>query len=97
MKANRSLVYLLLFQRDKVTNALAEVSGERGDEFLKKLVQVSFDIPDVPETRLHKVLIDGLNEIFSQSFLLKAMWTDWLSTQAPTFMPCVFVVFTSAR
>ena len=49
VKANSDfprMVFLLLFQYDVVVQALDEISLQRGSEYLKKLVQVGFDLPN---------------------------------------------------
>jgi len=83
IKANTDLpriVYLLLCQRDIVERALDEVSGNRGADYLKKIIQVGFNVPEVPEIKLHRVLLDSLDEIFGDSAMTrrwdKNRWED---------------------
>ncbi len=62
VKANAdfpNVVYLVLFQRATIEEAL----GERGREFLDKIVQVGFDIPLLQQPRVDKVLFHKLNDI----------------------------------
>ncbi|HEV7924844.1 MAG TPA: P-loop NTPase fold protein, partial [Verrucomicrobiae bacterium] len=50
VKANADfpcLIYLLLFEREVVGKALDEVSGGKGTEFLEKIVQVGYHVPQV--------------------------------------------------
>jgi predicted KAP-like P-loop ATPase len=68
VKANAdfpNLVYVLLFQRDIVESALDSPPSIKGQEFLKKIVQVGFDIPRIERTRLEKVLFAGLNDLLA--------------------------------
>ena len=64
VKANadfRNLIYLLMFDREIVSGALDTISGNRGDEFLGKIVQVLFHVPEPPIAKVHQVLFDALN------------------------------------
>ena len=64
VKANADfprLVYLLLFQRDKVESALGEGDASEGRQYLEKIVQVAFDVPTVERTRIEKVL--GIGQV----------------------------------
>lgn len=68
VKANSDLpkvVYFLLFQKATIVDALQEISQQNGDVFLEKIIQVGFDMPEVAENKLHKLLFDGLDQIFS--------------------------------
>ena len=69
VKANAdfpNLVYLLLFQRDVVEKGLENITGIDGKEFLEKIVQVGFDIPQIERSRLEKVLFSGLDKLLEQ-------------------------------
>lgn len=64
VKANAdfpNLIYLLMFDREIVAGALNSVAGGRGREFLDKIVQVPFHVPQPAVGRVHKVLLDGLD------------------------------------
>lgn len=64
VKANAdfpNVIYLLLFDRGIVAGALNAISGNRGHEFLEKIVQVLFHVPQPPLKDVHKVLFDGLD------------------------------------
>jgi predicted KAP-like P-loop ATPase len=69
VKANAdfpNLVYLLLFQRDVVEKGLENITGLGGKEFLEKIVQVGFDIPQIERSRLEKTLFSGLDRLLEQ-------------------------------
>lgn len=69
IKANAdfpNLVYLLLFQRDVVEKSLETVTGAGGKEFLEKIVQIGFDIPQMEQSRLEKILFSGLDKLLEQ-------------------------------
>jgi len=58
------VVFLLLFQRDVVTRALDEVAGQgKGQEFLEKIVQVGFHVPEPPPGRIMAMLDSALTEL----------------------------------
>ncbi|MBI3292462.1 MAG: AAA family ATPase [Elusimicrobia bacterium] len=68
VKANADLprlVYLLLFQRDLVEESLETLGPVSGRDFLKKIVQVGFDVPIIDRPRLERVLFEGLNELLA--------------------------------
>ena len=69
VKANAdfpNLIYLLLFQRDLVEKSLEKLAPISGREFLEKIIQVGFDVPQIERPRLEKILFEGLNELLGQ-------------------------------
>lgn len=65
VKANAdfpNLVYLLMFDRNIVAEALDTISGKRGAQFLEKIVQVLFHVPQPSLKDVHKMLFDGLDQ-----------------------------------
>ncbi len=68
VKANADLpqlVYLLLFQRDVVEKSLRRLAPISGREFLKKIIQVEFNIPEIDPPRLEHILDEGLDRLLS--------------------------------
>jgi predicted KAP-like P-loop ATPase len=66
VKANAdfpNLVYLLLLHRESVERSLEEVSPISGRDFLEKIVQVPFDVPEVEQERVDDILVAGLSRI----------------------------------
>lgn len=64
VKANAdfpNLIYLLMFDREIVAGALDSVAGGRGHEFLDKIIQALFHVPQPSIKRVHKVLFEGLD------------------------------------
>jgi hypothetical protein len=49
-----NVVYLLLYQKDIIAKALQEVTGEGGQDFLKKIVQIELEVPTAPEHLLRE-------------------------------------------
>ncbi|MBF9309030.1 ATPase, partial [Bifidobacteriaceae bacterium NR043] len=58
-----NIIYVLTMDREIVCNALSEYHNIDGDEYLKKIVQVSFEVPEIDKTTVHQILRDRLNDI----------------------------------
>lgn len=66
-----NLIYLLLFHREYVEKSLEKVGIVSGGDYLEKIVQVSFGVPEIEMARLEKVLLDGLDSLFSDSVVAR--------------------------
>lgn len=74
------LVYLLLFERKVVEQALDQVSGGRGREYLQKIVQAEFHVPQAHRQAIATVLFDGLNRLLDHDRIKKRFDEDrWRS------------------
>ena len=65
VKANADfprLIYLLLFEREVIAKALNQISGDKGTEFLEKIIQVGYHVPYASRAAVQKVLFTGLNK-----------------------------------
>ncbi|MBC3809987.1 KAP family P-loop NTPase fold protein [Undibacterium aquatile] len=60
-----NVVFLLLFQRDIVEDKMND-GMQRGRDYLEKIIQVPFDIPQIEITRLHSLLFEKLDKIIEQ-------------------------------
>ncbi len=58
-----NMIYLLSFDRSVVVRALSEEQKCDGDEYLEKIIQVPFDVPEAKKEQVHKVLFRELNKI----------------------------------
>jgi predicted KAP-like P-loop ATPase len=58
-------IYITSFDRKIVETSLSTASGINGHEFLKKIVQISFDIPKVEQSLVHKYLFSELDKILN--------------------------------
>jgi hypothetical protein len=59
-----NVVYVLAFDRAAVASAIARSSGiESGDEYLEKIVQVSFDLPPITESTLTSLISEALRRL----------------------------------
>ena len=70
IKANAdfpNIIYFLLFQRDIVEKSLETIAPITGREFLEKIVQIGFDIPQIERIHLEKILFDRLEELLTHS------------------------------
>ncbi|WP_241610169.1 KAP family P-loop NTPase fold protein [Rosenbergiella epipactidis] len=68
VKANANLpniVFVLLFQPSIVENALAPIADNNGRAFLEKIVQANFDLPALPRSLVHRLLLSELAKIAS--------------------------------
>jgi len=91
IKANAdfpNLVYLVLFQRDIVENILTTELKTDGREYLKKIVQVGFDIPSLQRPQLERVLVSKLDALLQGETILK-LWDSerWPDIFIPGLRP----------
>ena len=83
IKANAdfpNIVYLTLFQRDIIEKSLTEADIYSGTEYLKKIVQVGFNLPKVPKNEIYDILFSKLNIILKETNLdhdfNKSRWNE---------------------
>lgn len=69
-----NVIYLLLFDKEVVVQALTETQGIPGEAYLEKIVQVPFELPLPDKTSLHRLLIkldailaDTPEQLFNQT------------------------------
>ena len=56
-------VYLLSYDKDIVAHALDDVQGQRGAEYLEKIIQVPFDMPPINKYRVRSILKDEVEKM----------------------------------
>ena len=56
------LIYLLLFDRPVICEALDKVSNQRGKQYLEKIVQVAYHLPEAPVHKVREILFKGIDE-----------------------------------
>lgn len=69
IKANAdfpNIVYLTFFQRNIVEDSLKEDGVYEGYDYLKKIVQVGFELPRIPRSTIHSILLKKLDELFGE-------------------------------
>jgi predicted KAP-like P-loop ATPase len=80
IKANADFprfVYLVMFQRNIVERALAELTKESGSEFLEKIVQVGFDVPQPRQDEVDELLFEGIGRVLGSSGSERVNQTYW--------------------
>ncbi len=58
-----NITYMLAMDRDVVKRALSEVHNYDGNEYLEKIIQIPFEIPELRKSKLHDIFFARLNEI----------------------------------
>ncbi|WP_343213386.1 KAP family P-loop NTPase fold protein [Archangium violaceum] len=61
-----SLVFLLVFERAVVEQAIADQAHVDGSEYLKKIIQVPFSIPASSPIQVQKLFVAALNEVIGE-------------------------------
>ena len=59
-----NLIYLLSFDRDVVVRALSEEQNCNGEEYLEKIIQVPFNIPEAKGVLVQNILFEKLNSLW---------------------------------
>ena len=68
-----NVIYVLVMDRDVVRSALTEVHNIDGNEYLEKIIQIPFEIPELRKSRLHTILFSKFNQII-QELPLDVKW-----------------------
>jgi predicted KAP-like P-loop ATPase len=74
IKANAdfpNIIYLLLAQRSVLEDALDGLASEKGSDYLEKIVQVFFNVPQVDQRQLEKILFEGLDKLIAHEAISK--------------------------
>ena len=58
-----NIIYLLAMDREIVCRALKEVHNVEGNEYLEKIIQVSFEIPKLQKAQLNEILLNKISKI----------------------------------
>lgn len=61
-----NVIYVLAMDREVVRSALAEVHNIDGDEYLEKIIQVPFELPELRKTKLHDIFCTKLDQIIRE-------------------------------
>jgi predicted KAP-like P-loop ATPase len=57
------LVFLLLFERSTVERSVVDTAHASGSEYLEKIIQYSFNVPEIDRLRLQQIFVDEVNSI----------------------------------
>lgn len=60
-------IFLLCYDREKTASKISSIPGE-GDEYLKKIVQVTFTIPKITDEGLQNILFSNLEEVIKKIY-----------------------------
>lgn len=75
-----NVIYILAMDREVVTRALEDVHEFDGNEYLEKIVQIPFEIPELSKEKLHHILFTKLDAIVSscntEMVLDKIYWSQ---------------------
>lgn len=58
--------YLLAMDKQHVINAINNLDGGGGEDFLEKIVQMPFDIPPIKQQEIEPILIDRLEAVIAE-------------------------------
>lgn len=59
-----NMIYLLSFDKSVVIRALEDEQKCNGEEYLEKIIQVPFDVPEAKKSDVHELLFDQLNNLW---------------------------------
>lgn len=74
------IVYVLSFDKDVVIKALGEVEGSSGEKYLKKIVQIPFEVPDVYKNNIENFLEKEIEPFFSGNDSYRKQWFYYYSS-----------------
>jgi predicted KAP-like P-loop ATPase len=72
VKANAdfpNVVYLLLYQKSVVADALEGITGKNGQDFLKKIVQVELEVPFPPEHEMRSLFMGQIEPVLGRAVI----------------------------
>ena len=70
-----NIVYVLSFDKNRVIKTLNDNNID-GRDYLEKIIQIPFDIPQVPKKLLQENLFSSLDKILRDVYLDKARWSN---------------------
>lgn len=62
-----NIIYLLSMDRGVVTNALSEIHKCDGNEYLEKIIQVPFEIPELSKDKIEKIFLDRFHKVVANA------------------------------
>ncbi len=62
-----NIIYLLSMDREVVTNALSEIHKCDGNEYLEKIIQVPFEIPELSKDKIGKIFLDRFHQVVANA------------------------------
>lgn len=62
-----NIIYVLVMDRDVVKRALSEVHNFDGNEYLEKIIQIPFEIPELRKSKLQEILFHKLDSVINDT------------------------------
>lgn len=62
-----NMIYLLSFDREVVTRALGKVQNCNGNEYLEKIIQVTFNVPEASKQMIDNILIEKVDDLLREN------------------------------
>lgn len=59
-----NIIYVLMMDREVVCRALNDVHDIDGQEYLEKIIQVPFEIPEINKLNLQKIFLTNIEQVF---------------------------------
>ncbi len=60
------IMYILVMDREVVRRALAEVHNTDGNEYLEKIIQIPFEIPELKKSKIHEIFFAKLDAVINE-------------------------------
>lgn len=70
-----NVIYVLAMDRDVVRSALAGVHNIDGNEYLEKIIQVPFELPELRKSKLNNIFFTKLDQIINE-LPSEVIWDD---------------------
>lgn len=70
-----NVIYILSMDREVVRSALTEVHNIDGNEYLEKIIQVPFELPELKKSKLNNIFFSKLNHVIND-LPGKVMWDE---------------------
>jgi len=61
-----NIIYILAMDREVVERALSGVQNCDGGEYLEKIIQIPFEIPEFRKSKIYEIFFSKLNEVINQ-------------------------------
>ena len=85
-------IYILAIDKERIVNAINHIYGTDGAEYLAKIVQLPFEIPEISQQNLANILLDRLYQLVKtipESMWDSDYWADlYYSTLKQFFRNC---------
>lgn len=70
-------IYLLSFDREVVVDALKGENEISGEKYLKKIVQIPFEVPDIYRSDIENYLFEQIDPLFQLNTLYRDKWFNY--------------------